>query len=486
MTTSKTLGIWRAMASAPTKQNDIYDKQLAHIKQIDGLTVPTSSSEATARLAVFVVISILDDVGARQKEEAVKKLKRSGTRLKRAETVTDAAMREEREKKDKAYEFEAADVAELELVEATCIPALQSGLAILSARSRSSRSPPRLLPCACPSCASSSSRPATLMMAEACCFSLQGAGLGSLVSVLLSFAEVAGISWMRVDTLARSYTGETALYEASAAGHLEVAKMLLQRTSLQISGGAAENTNGWTPKTASTDEFVTKLRKLQSEAPFICIARGDGVVKTSTAQALLSATAMGKGETERDGLKNRTTCIDGAMKRTDIDAVRHKVASNGGPFVLLLTRSLLADPLAMIAMIAAFDLARPIVGVYCDGLDGGNFVYEAFDDLDDFLNRNHPDTLKTLQEHGIDVERDGHKCLVILRHAAEDWTKECYHPYQRAGQRRRSRVFPSLARRPRVGHSRTSREAQRGAARARCRQGPQGRREVGEGPTTQD
>ena len=132
---------------------------------------------------------------------------------------------------------------------------------------------------------------------------------------------------------------------------------------------------------------------------------------------------MGKGETERDGLKNRTTCIDGAMKRTDIEAVRHKVASNGGPFVLLLTRSLLADPLAIIAMIAAFDLARPIVGVYCDGLDGGNFVYEAFDDLDDFLNRNHPDTLKTLKEHGIDVERDGHKCLVILRHAAEDGPK---------------------------------------------------------------
>ena len=61
--------------------------------------------------------------------------------------------------------------------------------------------------------------------------------------------------------------------------------------------------------------------------------------------------------------------------------------------------------------------------MYCDGLDGGNFVYEAFDDLDDFLNRNHPDTLKTLKEHGIDVERDGHKCLVILRHAAEDGPK---------------------------------------------------------------
>ena len=104
-------------------------------------------------------------------------------------------MREEREKKDKAYEFEAADVAELELVEATCIPALQSGLAILSARSqqqsKSSSSAPVRLPVLCEQLLAArhphDGRSLLLLAA--------GAGLGSLTKYVVTRWYRAPEAW---------------------------------------------------------------------------------------------------------------------------------------------------------------------------------------------------------------------------------------------------------------------------------------------------
>ena len=50
-----------------------------------------------------------------------------------------------------------------------------------------------------------------------------------------------------LDAHARSHSGETALHLAAASGHLEICKMLLSRTSLQLKGPAAESLHYVTP-----------------------------------------------------------------------------------------------------------------------------------------------------------------------------------------------------------------------------------------------
>ena len=46
---------------------------------------------------------------------------------------------------------------------------------------------------------------------------------------------------------ARTHAGETALHLAAASGHLDICKMLLQRTGLQLKGPAAESIDTTTP-----------------------------------------------------------------------------------------------------------------------------------------------------------------------------------------------------------------------------------------------
>jgi hypothetical protein len=65
---------WQAIATSPFATDRIFASEMGHISQIDGQTVPRDVDEANARLAVFVVMSVLEDareaLHARQQSSA--------------------------------------------------------------------------------------------------------------------------------------------------------------------------------------------------------------------------------------------------------------------------------------------------------------------------------------------------------------------------------------------------------------------------------
>ena len=174
----------------------------------------------------------------------------------------------ERELLDKKAELEAAEAAEMNLVEAFCVPILTgslnppsppptppSGSPVSSPMANGVNAngvnahptPPTSRSADPPAMAPPSSPPATPTPLHAmptfCRYLLEardpfdgrnllllacGAGSTLLVDLLLTHAERSRGSL--IDSHARSRLGETALHLAAASGHFDICKMLLQRT----------------------------------------------------------------------------------------------------------------------------------------------------------------------------------------------------------------------------------------------------------------
>lgn len=244
-----------------------------------------------------------------------------------------------------------------------------------------------------------------------------GAGLDSLVDVLLSYAELDDAP---VDVQGRSFRGETALHEAAAAGHLELCIMLLRRTCLQLSGAAAETLEGLTPLHLCPGRALEKFSNaLQAAAivssAFVCASSDDAEELADAVVHMQRAIAAQRGRP--------------AQSFTDVRApgqlasVRHHVGQCES-LVLLLTPGLLADPHTILAVVAAYDMGRPIVGVMCEGMRAGRYDGEAAIEtcrlLDEHLARTNPAALAYLRSKRVDVEDLGRKCLNVLRSLTGD------------------------------------------------------------------
>ena len=86
--------------------------------------VPLNVEEATASLATMVVVSILDDASRRHRERREKASGRERGSFRKSEEVTKLEL----ELLEMSTEFEAAELAEINLVEAFCVPVLTASL----------------------------------------------------------------------------------------------------------------------------------------------------------------------------------------------------------------------------------------------------------------------------------------------------------------------------------------------------------------------
>jgi hypothetical protein len=198
-----------------------------------------------------------------------------------------------------------------------------------------------------------------------------GAGSTQLVDVLLQHAERSNGSL--IDAHARSHIGETALHLAAASGHFEICKKLLMCTSLQLKGPSAESLHHVTPLqlagTAMHWQFALQLAAyvcgpLASEqGATIAVAIQDGLGRRFNApdnagklrpnsHVASVADVMG-----HDFLGSSFTVLPSQLSR-----IRQDVASSAHVIVLL-SNALLCEPTALVALVAAYDLGKSIVGV---------------------------------------------------------------------------------------------------------------------------
>ena len=432
-----TSAMWQTLASVPVANNEIFNQHLAHIQQIDTTTLPESVDDATVRLATFVVISILDDCGHNAKEAVQRRMKGAQKRLHRSATALGSAgsLWELEAQREQDRELAAADVRELALVQAFCVPVLEEGLALArecAPRMHNDDPPPADLTPFCRmllECRHPHDGRSLLLLASS-------AGATAMVELLLGYAE-CGRGW--VDVGARGRLGETALYEATAAGQMGICKMLITHTvagALQLSGASAETLHGLTPATVAPPDFIAQLRSLQGRAPYVCSSvPGDDATLGRVAEAIRKA--LKASDVPREWHAFAADCLEApataplrlphspapkSLPRSVVLAVRKRVASCS-TFVLMITPSLWAAPLTLIATLAAYEFAKPIVGVLLDreppspmsraGATLESVIGDVALDLADFLERKHPRTLQAVVAHD-DLAGAGRRLQTIM------------------------------------------------------------------------
>ena len=118
----------------PPEERHILRTRLALAEQIDGDEPPANPMDATLRLASHVVMLAFDDVGKRRQAQHAKfaGAHRAGQDATQLEKDIDRYKRE----------FADADAAELQLIEAVCLPELLEGARVLKAGGGAKRLPP--------------------------------------------------------------------------------------------------------------------------------------------------------------------------------------------------------------------------------------------------------------------------------------------------------------------------------------------------------
>jgi len=106
-----------------------------------------------------------------------------------------------------------------------------------------------------------------------------------------------------------------------------------------------------------------------------------------------------------------------------LERIRQQVASSA-TLLVLLSNALLSEPTALVALVAAYDLGKAIVGLRVDAVDGVPAEALAYDEevattalhnLAAYLTRKHPDVLAAMEASGLDVADMGRKCLNVAR-----------------------------------------------------------------------
>ena len=259
-----------------------------------------------------------------------------------------------------------------------------------------------------------------------------GAGSALLVDLLLTHAERSGGS--SLDAHARSHSGETALHLAAASGHLEICKMLLSRTSLQLKGPAAESLHYVTPlQLAGKMHWQLALQRVA----FVCgpLANEHGsrlvvAIQEGLAQRLEKGRVATVAEAAQRLNQRRVTSVADIWPNSfpgssftilpdRLAQIRQQVASSAH-MVVVLSRALLCEPTALVALVAAYDFGKTILGVQVDGMEEGVRYDEeeakrAFHNLPLYLTNHHPDVLAAMEASGLDAVDIGRKCLNVAR-----------------------------------------------------------------------
>ena len=279
--------VWRHVVCTPPSNQRIFQDRLKLIEQIDDGSCPSNVQDASCRLATNVIMSILDDVGRRRQAR-----NSAGSSTLRACEQTELQLHTEKYRGD----LNAADAAELQLVEAVCLSELRNGTADLKAEAEHGVVTPsmmweRLTPfCGALLRCRDPAEGRTLLLLAA------GAGMAVLVEVLLDFCSLG-----LLHENATSFLGSTALHEAAAAEDEATCQVLLRRTHLPLRGATATNRAGRMPLTGCTGRFCKMLLAVRPNVSvllcgFLPSGALLGTQATATAELIASALQRRLGE----------------------------------------------------------------------------------------------------------------------------------------------------------------------------------------------
>ena len=312
-----------------------------------GETRPRDTVDATMRNASAIIVTILDDVGRRLQETHSQQFK--GGR--QGETKLDVDL-----EKHKA-EFAAADAADVQLVEAVCLPALREGIRLLREVGPDATLPPL---CAELLHVRDVAEGRSLLVLAA------GAGVSSIVMLLLDIADLAP---SMVKTDATSFHGSNALHEAAACEHEPTCLLLLQRTGLPLHGPAATKPNGGTPLTNRNPKFRLRLQTIDRTSAdggfYVCgrrAAAGDHP-SNKILKRLLEEIHLASADFE-EGSHSKAPIKESADFQLTKDAMRALSRSN--LVLIFLTAELLKQPRVLLEIAAAYDNCSRVIGVILD------------------------------------------------------------------------------------------------------------------------
>ncbi len=176
--------------------------------------------------------------------------------------------------------------------------------------------------------------------------------------------------------------GGQVLHVAANSAEFEVCQLLLTRTTLQLSGPAATNLNGHRPLDMSTAAFRHKVEKAR-------VGFGAAIVHCGAPAAVQAAHGLQEALQRQLG-RAVLVLSDGPPASVSADfarglggllgmsppneaarVLRHSVGASD-VLLLLLTRDLFTSSEALVAILTAVEMGKPVVGVpLVDDLDGG-------------------------------------------------------------------------------------------------------------------
>lgn len=432
---------WATGFPACPSEGDIIFKHQRHIfgVSMEAAVAPFGSAHRGA----CVVLSLLGDVSTQQRDAVTRQVlgKRS---IARAESTFDVnsesapsatnvaaaagapssykrtAMARARQQKM----MESDDSAELQLVLACCMPALQEVIdtttasALVASRNMSRRG----------SLARRESRRHVLTKDRAVlyrqAFSLAlieastpqehnsllilaaGAGQKELVSAALDLMDRTN----RGNRCAPNVHGETALHTAACGHSIDVCRVVLERTSLQLQGPAAKTVDGRTPLEMCFDPFRSQLDELRFSCTYAAFLSHYKLETASEARLFKSGL-----EARLDG--GREVFLD-SDNLSDLNQLKRCVCSSD-VFIFIQSPGVLSRPWCLLELCWAISACKPIVAIRVDGLSAGKYDYGEVDtfmaNLAANLDQVNPEAARLLKEHSISLSLVGPQLRHVLQ-----------------------------------------------------------------------
>ena len=322
-----------------------------------GETRPDDAVDATMRNASAVVVVILNDIGR----------KRQAHHSQHATVGREGEMSKlDKDLETHRAEFTAADMADVQLLEAVCLPALKKGIDKLRKDGAHATLP---LLCAELLNVRDAAEGRSLLVLAA------GAGIDKIVKLLL---EIAVLAPNLVKTDATSFRGSNALHEAAACEHKPTCQLLLRQTTLLLHGPAASrHSDRRTPLEKCSQKFGATLQAIDRSSvdDSIYVCGGPDTVSSEPRgdilQRVLEAVIKeaGGGDLIKEGRARIQKTADFPELK---DAVR--AMSKSDVVFIVLTTELLKQSRVLLEIAAAYDICSRVIGVIFDAgeVSGGN------------------------------------------------------------------------------------------------------------------
>lgn len=191
-----------------------------------------------------------------------------------------------------------------------------------------------------------------------------------------------------------NHAGESAMHLAAHARNLEMAELLLSKTTLPISGEQAKDRNGLTPLMRCGPEFAQKLKRIEenTRCTFFCF------ISHYKAEGAMQARWL-KNELERELGQQVFLDSDNLFRINEIeDHVRESHV-----MLLLQTRNVLTRPFCILELLIAIKARKPVVAVHIVGSELDYDFEHAQSYLENLDTRMGPEARAMLIEHGVDM-----------------------------------------------------------------------------------